>query len=244
MEMDKDHILAEIRRTALDNGGEPLGLMRFAAATGIRESDWSGRFWARWSEAVQEAGLRPNRLQPRFEDADVLLRLVSEVRRLGRLPTNNELRLRHREDGTFPSHGVFSRLGTKGEIAVKLADYCAQQPDLADIASAVRNALDVDVEAATTDDRGSARPLGAGHVYLLKVGRHYKLGRSKAFGRRERELAIQLPERAQTVHVIATDDPVGIEAYWHARFAERRSNGEWFALSAADVKAFRRRKFM
>jgi hypothetical protein len=83
-----------------------------------------------------------------------------------------------------------------------------------------------------------------GFVYLIKSGRFYKIGRTNAAGRREREIALQLPEKATTIHVIRTDDPVGIEAYWHKCFEARRKNGEWFELSVADVAAFRRRKFM
>ena len=83
-----------------------------------------------------------------------------------------------------------------------------------------------------------------GFVYLLKASRYFKVGRSSSFERRSRELAIQLPEKAETVHVIRTDDPIGIERYWHQRFESKRKNGEWFELTAQDVKAFKRRKFM
>jgi hypothetical protein len=48
-----------------------------------------------------------------------------------------------------------------------------------------------------------------GFVCLLRSGRYYKIGKTNAAGRRERELAIQLPEKAQTVHLIRTDDPAG-----------------------------------
>jgi hypothetical protein len=76
----------------------------------------------------------------------------------------------------------------------------------------------------------------------MKSGPHYKIGRTNSVGRRGSELAIKVPIPPKTIHSIETDDPIGVEAYWHKRFVDKRGEGEWFALSPEDVKAFKRWK--
>jgi Meiotically Up-regulated Gene 113 (MUG113) protein len=239
--LSKERILAEIQRTA--ENGRALGKNRFAHATGIREADWRGRYWARWTDAVREAGCEPSEYQGRLSDDVILERLVAEVRRFGRMPTTAELRLRRREDPDVPNSGVFERLlGAKTTWARKVADYCGDRAEYADVLQAIAPLL---LEAVPTEsDRETDAASSDGFVYLLKSGRFYKIGQTRDVGRRRYDLAIQLPEPVAKVHEIATDDPIGIERYWHERFASRHKNGEWFELTRADVAAFKKRRFM
>ena len=237
--MRKEHILDEIRRTAVANGGKALGHREFGKATGIKENDWSGRYWARWSDAVREAGYKPNSMSVAFTDDMLLGKLALLARELGKFPVFSEIELARRRDPTFPTEKTYRRFRGKAKLVRKLGEYCNAHPDLEDVAQFCKV-----IEAPEDPLPDADKDIDFGFVYLIKSGRHYKIGRSNAAGRREREIALQLPEKSNTVHVIRTDDPAGIEAYWHQRFAEQRKNGEWFDLPAADVRAFKRRKFM
>jgi hypothetical protein len=58
--MTKEEILDEIKRIAAANDSIPPGAQRFRSETGISESAWSGKYWARWGDALREAGFSPN----------------------------------------------------------------------------------------------------------------------------------------------------------------------------------------
>jgi hypothetical protein len=235
--LERKRIVREIKRLAERNGGVPPGQRLFELESGIKSSQWRGRYWARWGDAVREAGLEPNVPKQAYGAQRMIDAMIPLVRRLQRLPTWAEWNLEHRTDATFPSMSVFRRagMGTTRALAAGLIDYCESRDGFEDVLALCAAASPT---ASVADGDGERE----GTVYLIKSGRYYKIGRAFAIGRRAREIALQLPERAITVHLIRTDDPVGIEAYWHRRFEAKRANGEWFALTGGDIRAFKRRK--
>jgi len=44
----REHIINEIKRLAALNGGQAPGNQAFVSATGITETKWRGKYWARW----------------------------------------------------------------------------------------------------------------------------------------------------------------------------------------------------
>jgi hypothetical protein len=159
------------------------------------------------------------------------------TRELGKFPTKLERRVKLSTDPTFPSANTFDRLGVKGQLVAKVLAYCVDKATYNDVVEILKSIPKVG--AANSDPQENAIEQ-LGEVYLFKSGRYYKIGMTKDTVRRGSELRIQLPERMDLIHSIRTDDPSGIEAYWHRRFADKRMNGEWFDLNPADIRAFKR----
>jgi len=234
--MRRQEILDIIRRTADANGGVPLGTDRLAQH-GITPAVW-GKYWARIGDAQREAGLAPNKRQGTHPDEDALAKLVSLARELGAFPTYRDIVVKRGKDATFPSPRVYRRLGPKSRLASRLVEYARAHSGHDDIVAL----CDPHLSSGPVSIK-LAKAVQFGSVYLLKgPGRRYKIGRTNTFGRRRRELSIQLPFDTRKVHIIETDDPQGVESYWHQRFAAKRINSEWFELDAADIAAFRRWK--
>ncbi len=238
--MDKDSILDEIKRTAASNGGVPLGTARFEKETGIRKYDWLGKYWARWGEALREAGFKPNELQGRYSDDHVIDILATVVREIGHIPTSQELRLRRRSNPSMPNKGVFERIApTKPALIQTLIAYCREHAGFEDVLAICEEYQTAHPPERARPERDRAQTFG--DVYLIKSGKYYKIGYSVSAERRTREFQIQLPDLPTRIHTIRSDDPRGVEAYWHKRFETKRvrPDAEFFKLDAADVRAFR-----
>jgi hypothetical protein len=241
MPADKQRILDEIRRTAAANGGVPLGKRRFSAETGIGESEWIGKVWARWGDAVKEAGFKPNQMVKGHGEKNLLIALAGYVRELGSFPSANDLRLRSRRGDGFPTANTFQRIGVKQELLSKMLALLKNDAEWADVVAICKPLIEA---PAASLSAGTEISVADGFVYLIQSARRYKIGATNNLASRGKAIAVQMPDPTTTVHVIRTDDPFGIEAYWHKRFADKRTNGEWFDLDRAEVAAFKRRKTM
>lgn len=241
--MTKEFIVDEIRRVALELGRAP-GRGEFFARTGITPSQVAGVFWPTWGDALADAGFEPNALQKAHSDVTLVASLADLTRELEHYPTRNEMRLKRRADPAFPTHGAFDRF-PKHELITRVRDYCETTGGYEDVIKACDAALDV---TPKTNKQTRPEPTAVhGFVYMIGCGSgKYKIGRTNSPLRRHREIRLDIPFATSLVHSIATDDPAGIEAYWHKRFEVKQIPGtqEFFKLDAADVAAFKRRKVM
>ena len=231
----KEWIIAEIQRVASQLGRSP-GKRVFENEAGIKESEWKGKFWRSWSDAQKEANVQENNMSAKLSNDFLFEKFAVAVRHFGRIPAVVDLRMYARQNGGFPdSKTLYDRFDGKGPFVAAFSVWALNTNDWRDLPGLLPE-LSKPVEQSNETIR-------EGSVYLLRSGDHYKIGRSDQLEKRIRQITVKLPENAILDHTIRTDDPSGIEAYWHRRFADRRANGEWFKLTKADVKAFKRRHY-
>lgn len=67
-------------------------------------------------------------------------------------------------------------------------------------------------------------------------GTHYKIGLTTDPDKRMNTFSVKLPYKVKFVCLIETEQMHKVEKMLHQRFANKRINGEWFALDAEDVE--------
>ncbi len=240
MELSKLKVIARIKELAAANGGT-IGLDRF-----LRDMDIPGQrlrqqpWFNGWNALLQEIGVQTSDFgNERTPDDDVISSVAELIRKTGYWPTEDSYARERKRDSEFPSLKVIRRVKKSGKLLAGLRAYLPENPDYGVVRS-----LALAQPSDSMPEEGASSAEVAGYVYMLRYGRQYKIGFTNSPVRRFREVSVELPDETVQVHAISTDDPKGIEAYWHRRFASKRiRDTEWFTLDAADVRAFKRRKY-
>ena len=213
--VSRDELLDEIRRVAGEIGRTP-GMGVFRDRTKITKHEWQEHF-VTWGEAVRSAGLSPNLLQQKTDVETFLLQLAQVTKKLGRMPTQVHWRHEQRQNPELCSKGTFETLlGNKDGRLRALRAWVEVHDEYRDVLPLI--------ESEITPNRRESRPgvsvrqmkTVKGVVYLKRFGRTgYKIGKSANPESRYRQLSSGTLEPVKHVHEIATDDPDGIERYWH-----------------------------
>jgi hypothetical protein len=182
----REQILTEIRRLAAEVGAPP-GREAFERAAWIRPASWLGVYWARWGDALKEAGYEPNAFQGRVEEQHLLRSFAEAVRRFRKIPTHAQVRMFGKSKPDFPSHSTFtSNFPNKVAMLSKLREWIEATGECADIAHLIPK------QAASIE---RTPPLKEGLVYLIKSGRTLQDRAQRRVGA-SRQRRIALPEAA------------------------------------------------
>jgi Meiotically up-regulated gene 113 len=237
--MDKLQVIRRLTQLASERGGH-ISFRAFVEATGLSDRWLRDQPWFQgWNALLTEAGLETKSFKvDRTPPTTIAEAVAGLIIRSGKWPTEDELRRERARNSTFPSATLISTMRRSGALARLIVELGALQPAFSAAAE-----IAVKHEAPAPDEANLDEKI-KGYVYMLRSGRSYKIGKSIDPSRRFREVRLELPDETSQVHAIATDDPSGIEAYWHQRFASKRvRNTEFFSLTAEDVRAFKRRKY-
>ncbi len=214
MAISKEEILSEIRKFVAAHDGEIPGERRFATATRMKESAWKGKYWARWTDAVREAGYDPNAKNQKIPDENILEQLAAFITKLGYFPIRDEINIQARTAPGFPVwQTIKKRFGGMPETAAAILEFSrkAGDPVLAELCEA-RLKREV-LKPTPTGNSRTPTNAKAGFVYLKYSPslRLYKIGKANDPNKRGAGISLLLPEDLVPKHEIKTDCPYILE---------------------------------
>jgi hypothetical protein len=136
-----ERILREIRRLAKESEGKPPGSRLFEQQTGIRVAAWRGVYWARWGDAVTDAGLTPNLLKTKIDEQFLLVQIAEACRQLGKIPTAMDLRIYRRTHSDFPNRAMLRHFQLTANMLRRLAEWTRENESYADVAAKLAGRL-------------------------------------------------------------------------------------------------------
>lgn len=243
----KDQLVALLQKSARQNGNRPTGEQTFLRTSGVKKQDLWNVGIRSYGDLCELAGYERNIMQG-ATDIDYLLEsLATLALNLGRFPDHTDREIARRGDPKFPSYEAFRTAQNRnGSLERQLQQWCCARPEYEKVLPFV--------EARLSEQQGAPqravqpKQIVTGYVYLFRYGnsgRDFKVGYSENPARRHAQISGMVPSTLRVVHVIETDDPRGIEAYWKNRFEPMRREGkeEIFRLEQSDVAAFKSRKY-
>lgn len=243
----KKDIIKKLKEWSEKHGGKTPSQKVFFEETEVGIYDRM-RYWPNYGALVKEAGLKPNKFDKTKYTKNQLCELfIQTIREKGKWPTRGILDVKHHGDADFPDSSTFyKKLGLTEALAKNILKFAKSEKGYTDVIDVCETLLN-DYESYEDKSDEAIEGTKHGWIYLLKTtfrGKSaYKIGETNDLKRRENELN-QPSNDQEIIHAIETDDPSGIEKYWHNRFKDKQLKGknEWFILNASDIRAFKKWK--
>lgn len=183
--MNRDQFIQRIRELAAERG-DHIGFRECLKEVGLSEGWLRGQPWFNgWNKLLTDLGLQTRRFEPPQRNAaDSVATLVDLVRRLGRWPTEDELRRERASNKAIASTAYIRKLRRSGELAALLAPYAEADPTNQTLRTLIADASRPEESEIVTSSKDRVQ----GYVYMLRSGRKYKIGKSTDPSRRFREI--------------------------------------------------------
>jgi hypothetical protein len=229
-----EQIIVRLKEAVDRNGGQPPSSRSFLKEAGLNQRDLIRAGWPTYGALLKSQGFQPAVMKRGFTDDEVFRPLAELTVRLGHFPTQSEREVERHRNPAFPSSEAYLRRGRRAMLEHALRAWCEATHDFSELVPKLKQAA------------GAAQipgPIVKGYVYMLRdgnSGKRVKIGKESVEGARQAAAATWLGN-PRAIHRIATDDPDGIEEYWHERFkkAGKHVVRELFDLLPSDIAAFK-----